>query len=143
MKLADRCLSEVELSKIVGTIDRLRRPVIRLDTVVGDSFLALVDTGFNGQLMLSESDAQALGFVISRITIDAMLAGDVPQTVREGIGNIRWLGEDRKIDLVVSPTSKLRRKDDDPIALIGTRLLTPHLLLVDFATNVLEIERQT
>jgi predicted aspartyl protease len=142
MKLADRCSSEAELSRIVGAIDRLRRPVIRLETPAGDSFLALVDTGFNGELMLSEADAGSLGFTVSRLTLKVMLAGDTSQIIKEGSGRIRWFDTDRKVNLIVSPTSHLRRADDDPIALIGTRLLTPHLLLVDFEANTLEIDLQ-
>lgn len=142
MKLADRYLSEVELSRIVGAIDRLRRPVIRLETPAGDSFLALVDTGFNGELMLSEADATSLGFTVSRVTLKVMLAGDTSQTIKEGSGQISWFGTSRKVNLIVNPTSHLRRMDDDPIALVGTRLLTPHLLLIDFEASTLEIESQ-
>jgi predicted aspartyl protease len=142
MKSVAPCSSEAVLSKIWGTIDRLLRPVVRLETSAGESFLALVDTGFNGELMLALPDAQALGFEVSIVKINALLAGDVAQKLREGSGNLNWLGKDRRIELMVSPASNNRRMDDDPIALIGTRLLTPHLLLIDFKTLTLEIEAQ-
>jgi predicted aspartyl protease len=142
MKSDAPCSSEAVLSKIWGTIDRLRRPVIRLETSAGESFLALVDTGFNGELMLAHPDAQALGFEVSKVKIKALLAGDVSQKLREGSGNLIWLGKDRRIELMVSPASSIRRMDDDPIALIGTKLLTPHLLLIDFEVSTVEIEAQ-
>jgi predicted aspartyl protease len=80
------------LSKLSGTVDRLKRPVIRLETMTGDSFLALVDTGFNGELMLSRPDATALGFEVSKVEIKALLAGDVAQRFHEGSGQLKWLG---------------------------------------------------
>jgi predicted aspartyl protease len=132
----------VVLSKIWGTVDRLRRPLIRLETPTGDSFLALVDTGFNGELMLSRPDATALGFEVSIVEIKALLAGDVAQKLHEGSGQLKWLGKARRIELMVSPASTNRRMDDDPIALIGTKLLASHLLFIDFDTLTVEIEAQ-
>jgi predicted aspartyl protease len=131
------------LSKIWGTVDRLRRPVVRLETSAGDSFLALVDTGFNGELMLSQPDATALGFDVSKVDIKALLAGDVAQKLREGSGRLNWLGSERRVELMVAPASTHRRMDDDPIALIGTKLLTSHLLFIDFDTLTVEIEPLT
>ena len=130
------------MSKIWGTVDRLRRPVIRLETSAGETFLALVDTGFNGELMLPLSDATALGFEVSNVKIKAVLAGDVAQELHEGSGILNWLGGNRRVELMVSPATTSRKMDDDPIALIGTKLLMSHLLFIDFQTLTVEIETQ-
>ena len=124
MRSVVRSSSEAGLSKIWGTVDRLRRPIIRLETSAGETFLALVDTGFNGELMLPLPDATALGFEVSKVKIKALLAGDVAQVLQEGSGTLKWLGRDRRVELMVSPATTSRKMDDDPIALIGTKLLT-------------------
>jgi hypothetical protein len=43
---------------------------------------------------------------------------------------------------MVSPASTNRRMDDDPIALVGIKLLTSHLLFIDFDALTVEIESQ-
>jgi hypothetical protein len=51
----------VGLSELVGHVDERERPLIRVPIPDQDrSFLALVDTGFNGWLLM---DAVRLGFV--------------------------------------------------------------------------------
>jgi hypothetical protein len=81
--------------------------------------------------------------VLSKIwaSVDrARSAGDVAQKLHEGSGHLNWLSKERRIELMVGPASTNRRMDDDPIALIGTKLLTSHLLFIDFGTLTLEIE---
>ena len=71
------------------------------------------------------------------------VAGDLVQSTLEGSGSIRWLDETRRVEVHVSTAVLDRRMDDDPIVMIGTRLLTPHLLLIDFAQGTVEIETQS
>jgi predicted aspartyl protease len=130
------------LCKITGRIDHLGRPIVRLETPTHASFLALVDTGFNGHIMLSAQDARALGFSVDITTIDTNLAGDIVEKMTGGRGAIIWMGRSLNIELIVSSNKPILRRDDDPIALIGTALLTPHLLLIDFGEKTVEIETQ-
>jgi predicted aspartyl protease len=130
------------LSRISGRIDHLGLPVVRLETPTRESFLALVDSGFNGHLMLAEQDARSLGFQVHATEIDASLAGNIVEKMTGGRGTIMWMGAPHSIELIVSPNKPVLRRDDDPVALIGTALLTPHLLLIDFAANTVEIEAQ-
>ena len=133
-------MSGVALSEI--TVDRLGRPVVRVEIPGGESFLAHIDTGFNGEMMLAEFDARRLGFTIATKAANVTVAGDVVQRVMEGSGTIHWFGEARRVELYVSTATPSKRMDDGPVALIGTRLLIPHLLLVDFARGTVEIEAQ-
>lgn len=142
MKLGSPYSWVAALAKLTGSIDRLGRPVVRVEVSGGDGFLALVDTGFNGELIMAEPDARVLGFAVSTKIASATLAGGQVQRLFEGTGSIHWMGAVRRVELFVSPAVPARRMDDDPIAIIGTRLLTPHLLLIDFASRSVEIETQ-
>ena len=48
------------MAKVIGSVDGRRRPVIRIEGK-GDSLLLVVDTGFNGDLMLTRAAARQLG----------------------------------------------------------------------------------
>ena len=127
------------LSKLTGRTDHLGRPVIRIEA--GDeSILALVDTGFNGELMMSETDARMLGFTILERTIHVKLAAEQSEEVLQAIGSIDWMGKERRVSVLVTTDCSVLRRDDDPVAMIGTALLTPHLLKIDFASRLVEIE---
>lgn len=128
--------------KLNGRIDYLGRPVVRLETPTHETFLALVDTGFNGALMLADQDARALGFQVDLTAIKANLAGNIVEKMTGGRGTIMWMGQPHSIEIIVSPNKPALRRDDEPVALIGTALLTPHLLLIDYAANTVEIEAQ-
>ena len=132
------------MASLLGKIDPRGRPVVELVSGRGDRFLALVDTGFNGELMVSDLDARLLGFAISSKISSAGLAGDVLQHVFEATGAVSWMGVVRQVEVLVSPNPKSRaiRSETDPIALIGTRLLTPSLLLIDYLIGKVEIETQ-
>ena len=143
MRLVAPCLSAAALSKVTGRVDRLGRPVVRIEIPGGESFLALIDTGFNGELMVAKVDAQMLGLTITTKVADVTVAGDLVQSVLEGIGSIRWLDVTRRVEIHISTAVPHRTMDDDPIAMIGTRLLSPHLLLIDFVQGTVEIETQT
>jgi hypothetical protein len=54
MKLAIESSSGEALSKLIGSVDPRGRPIVRIGQINGaDDFLAIIDTGFNGQLMVS------------------------------------------------------------------------------------------
>jgi hypothetical protein len=63
--------------------------------------------------------------------------------MNSGRGIIKWMGKQRQVELIVSSKRPALRRDDDPIALIGSGLLTPHLLFIDYQTKSVEIETQT
>ena len=42
---------------MVGIVDGQRRPLLRLQMRDGGQLLALIDTGFNGQLWMARADA--------------------------------------------------------------------------------------
>jgi predicted aspartyl protease len=109
-----------------------------------DSFLALVDTGFNGDLHMTRTVALQLGFSLQGAKDVVEFADGRSEKVEIGHGEIDWLGGTRRIKLLASPEPPRPRipRDGEPVALLGTGLLAPHILLIDFEAGTVEIERQ-
>jgi predicted aspartyl protease len=113
--------------------------VIRVP-VATHELLLTIDTGFNGDLLLAASAASALGFA-SEAEVTTIELGDGTTTaITEGEFEMSWLSQMRKIRLLVSPN--WHPVGDDPVGLIGTKFLAPHLLLIDFEARSVEIETQ-
>lgn len=112
--------SGVGLGKIEGGVDARGRPVVRIAFFgVTDDILALVDTGFNGQLMLSESDASSHGIQSTGVYSSAELASGEVRQIGEARAVVQWMGEQRRVEVLLS-AQPLKRGADEPIALIGT-----------------------
>ena len=127
------------MAKIVGSIDDRKRPVVRLE--VGEqSLLLLVDTGFNCDLLLSPVAALSIGISgIGRArTIE--LGDGTSAELRQDRATIPWLGRMRDVRALIADTWQPR--GDDPVGLVGTELISPHLLLIDFEARSVEIETQ-
>jgi predicted aspartyl protease len=133
---------EVALAKVVGTVDDLGRPVVRIEVPGRDGFLAVVDTGFNRSLLLQAAEAVAMGFSIEERTESVELATTAKVDVRRAVGTIRWLDRRVAVDALISNEPLGTHRPDMARALTGTELLTGCLLLVDFAARVVEIETQ-
>jgi predicted aspartyl protease len=129
------------VATVVGSIDERRRPLIRIGLVGGgDSFLAMLDTGFNGEMLVSVHDIEALGFQTWPGYSEHELASGAVAGFQRGLGHIFWMGRLRRVDVYVSMEARRARRDGDPIALVGTRLLSPNLVLLDFEGLSIEIE---
>jgi predicted aspartyl protease len=110
----------------------------------GDSFLALVDTGFNDDLYMTVAVATSLGIGVPEDFEYVELAGGVEVKAATARSAVRWLTVNRTVDVFVVAEGKPGRpfRDGDPVALAGTGLLHPHLILLDFEAGTVEIERQ-
>lgn len=127
----------------IGSIDGRRRPLVRIERENGaEGFLALMDTGFNGELFVSYRDAMRLGFTLRAGISTAQLADGQNAEVLRGVGAISWLGRPRRIEVLAAVQDDIQGLADDPIALVGTALLSPHLVLIDFSAGTIEIEEQ-
>jgi predicted aspartyl protease len=143
MKSGIAFLSGEALSKLLGSVDLRGRPVVRIAHMQGeDEFLAIVDTGFNGQLLVSESDLLQFGPGTTRVSATVEVAGGLVQEVERAYYQIMWMGKSRLVDVIISIDTRRLSAGDEPIALIGTGLLKPHLLLIDFDAGTVEIEGQ-
>lgn len=131
------------LPSVVGSVDERCRRVVRIELPGRDNdFLAVVDTGFNGELFMAAVDAGALGLPSTGVRSSAEVAGGERQHVEEAIAIIPWMGREHRIEVLLGLAPQQPKRADDPIALIGTRLLEPHLLMIDYAFGTVEIEAQ-
>jgi predicted aspartyl protease len=128
------------LPKIVGHIDDLGRPVVRIEVPDRDGFLAVVDTGFNRSLMLQASEAVAMGFTIAEETEIVELGTTAQVEVRQGFGTMRWLDRDIRVEALISSEKLTVHRPDTARALIGAELLAKCLVLVDYPARRVEIE---
>ena len=130
------------MAKLLGAVDQRGRPVVRI-TVLGheDEILATIDTGFNGEVMIVEGDAAAVGVRMREDGERVELGHGESVNVRLGRLRIRWLDTEREVSVFVGARREPSR-EGEPIMLIGTRLLSPHLLFIDFEEKTVEIETQ-
>lgn len=127
------------MAKVTGSVDGRGRPVVRIEGSL-ESILLTVDTGFNGDLMVTRAAARALGMTVSDDETNVELGDGTTARIYEGRTTISWLGADRQVRVLVSDAWVTT--GDAPVGLLGTDLLSPHLLLIDFATGTVEIETQ-
>jgi len=133
-------LSEVGLAKVIGSVDDLGRPVVRVEVPDRGDFLAVVDAGFNRSLLLLATEARAVGFAITEDAESVELGTAMRARVLRARGNIRWFDRVVRIDALVSVEPTPTHRQDTARALIGTELLANCVLLVDFLRREVAIE---
>jgi predicted aspartyl protease len=129
--------------EVRGSVDQRGSPIIRI-AVVGfdDEMVAMVDTGFNGELLISENDAAAWGIAPVGIAARLELGDGSRIFARRGTASIIWMGKRCEIGVQITPAAKGSKQVDEPIALIGTRLLADDILEINFPAQTVAI-RQT
>jgi predicted aspartyl protease len=82
-----------------GSVDDRKRPLVRIETPgFADPLVAVVDTGFNGAILIDEMQAARLGFSVERDSITPVqLASQRKEDFLVGQGSFIWLGERRTI----------------------------------------------
>jgi predicted aspartyl protease len=102
----------------------------------GDDLLVTVDTGFNGQLLIHDTELVRLGYYATWPALEIELAGRERRAVGIVTARIIWFGQERDVNVFVAGGTRRRAAvTDDPVGLLGTVLLTPHRLMIDFATR--------
>ena len=125
------------MPEIIGHVDARNRPLVSF-SIPGheDGVLGLVDTGFNGYVLMHRDVAKRFGFAVTDITIMVEFAGHPRREVYVAGGRIAWFNQIVDVDVLVTTEERPRNiLSDEPVALIGTGLLNPHKLVVDFANR--------
>lgn len=127
----------------LGSIDERYRPLLRIE-LPGDrgGFLALLDTGFNGELHCERSTAVQLGVTPLSEPVKTQLAGGVEQWAQFGQLDIVWMSRHRRVQVLVAIAEATTLRDGDPTVLVGGGLLAPSLVLLDYGARLVEIEDQ-
>ena len=127
------------MAKLTGSIDQLGRPVVRVEGAL-DSVLVTGDTGFNGELLMTREAARLIGADPFDDETNVELGDGRTVRLYESRATIGWLDQERRVRILVSNDWIVT--GDAPGGLLGTELLAPHLLLIDFASGMVEIETQ-
>lgn len=131
-----------------GSVDDRKRPLVRIETAgLTDPLVAFVDTGFNGALLIDQTQAARLGFSVARGSVKpAELANRRKEDFLLGQGSFTWLGERRIIVAYVlietegERYARNARKTEEEI-LIGTELLADCRLEIDFPARKVLISK--
>jgi hypothetical protein len=128
---------EEELSEIIGHVDPRGRPIIFI-SILGedDAFPIVVDTGFNGELLLHDTGIIRHRCELTGLNEPIELADRAARMLMLARTRIIWFGAPRDVDVLITPTQGSRAAmPDEPVGLLGAALLSPHQLTVDFATR--------
>jgi clan AA aspartic protease len=105
-----------------GSVNARREPWLRVRTADGETLDCLIDTGFDGALVLPRSEATRLNLtVLGRVPIIGV--GKIRAIVDIAELEVEWLGESRAVEVIISSA-------DD--SLLGTELLDGSRLIVDY-----------
>jgi predicted aspartyl protease len=131
------------VSEMIGSIDDRRRPLVRVPVSGQDDLLAIIDTAFTGELLLDEDVAERWGVVFVNIDGQIELGDGSRKFVKQGLLTITWFDADRdtSVQIVPSEPSRRTRQDGEPFALLGTELLAPSILNVNFTSGVVSIQQ--
>ncbi len=116
-----------------GWIDDQFSPRIKIKAAVGTELEPVVDTGFNGHLVLPKRHLKKLGFAYRGWRLIELADGSkIPSAFYEG--TIYWFGRKRKV--WVHPT-----KSED--ALLGTQMLVGYVFDLDVESNYVTITKKS
>ena len=112
-----------------GSVNAQLEAWLRVQATNGEIIECLIDTGFNGALVLPRADAVRLNLMIlGRVPIigvgRARLVADIAEL------EIEWLGQTRAVEVIIS---------DGDDSLLGTELLDGSRLVVDYVAYTVTV----
>jgi predicted aspartyl protease len=120
------------LAEIVGHVDTRDRPIVSV-IVPGqeDAVSMIVDTGFNGQLLIDRSEIDRFRCEFFNVETPVEFANRERRALSLARGKIVWFGRPQVVQVWVTAAELGRgATPDEPAGLLGTALLT-----VDFAAR--------
>ena len=114
-----------------GEVNSSREALVEIRLGGGQRFECVIDTGFNGDLMLPRLFIDRLGIPIrGRMVFE--IVGGTSLIAPVAYANIEWLDEQREVEIIVS---------DGDDALIGTQLLAETTLSINYVTRIVSISK--
>lgn len=112
-----------------GSVNAQLEAWLRVRTTNGEEVECLIDTGFNGALVLPRSEAARLSLtVLGRVPIIGV--GRARQIADISELEIKWLGQNRAVEVIIS---------DGDDSLLGTELLDGNRLVVDYVAYTVTV----
>src|ERR1043165_7264381 len=95
----------------------------------GQMFECVLDTGFDGALILPAFIVESLNLpIVARLVFELVGGAQMPASV--ALGEIEWLGEQRTVEVILSESND---------ALIGTEMCAGAKLVIDYANCAVSI----
>jgi clan AA aspartic protease len=114
-----------------GRVNALREAVVRIRLARGKTINCVIDTGFDGALILPTSVVEQLELpVVARLVFE--LVGGTQMAADVALAEVEWLGARCVVEVIMS-------EGDD--ALVGTEMLENTRLVVDYRERSVAIER--
>jgi clan AA aspartic protease len=105
-----------------GSVNARREAWLRVKTAGGETLDCLIDTGFDGALVLPRSEASRLNLtVLGRVPIIGV--GRIRSVADIAELEVEWLGETRAVEVIISGGED---------SLLGTELLDGSRLVIDY-----------
>jgi clan AA aspartic protease len=121
------------MARETGSVNAQLEAWIRIRAASGQAVECLIDTGFNGALMLPRAVTIYLNLsVLGRVPIE--MAGGVRSVVDVAELEVDWLGGQRWVEVIIS-------EGED--SLIGTELLDGIRLVIDYAAHIASISDES
>jgi clan AA aspartic protease len=114
-----------------GSVNALREAIVTIRFAKGEEFDCLVDTGFDGALMLPAPVVARLKLsIVARLVFE--LAGGARMAADVALAEVEWLGGRRDVEVIVSQSND---------ALMGTELFEDTQLVIDYRKGLVIISR--
>jgi clan AA aspartic protease len=115
-----------------GSVNARLEPWLHVRATSGERIECLIDTGFNGGLMLPRSTAQKLNLtILGRVPIIGVgrtrLVADIAELA------VEWLGQSRAVEVIIG---------DEDDSLLGTQLLDGSRLVVDYVDYITTVSNE-
>ena len=115
-----------------GSVNARREAWVRVRTAGGGTLDCLIDTGFDGALVLPRSDALRLNLtVLGRVPIIGV--GRIRSVADIAELEVKWLGETRAIEVIISGGED---------SLLGTELLDGSRLVIDYVNYTVTVSNE-
>ena len=112
-----------------GSVNGRLEAWLRVRTSAGEILDLLIDTGFDGALVLPRTDAMRLNLtVLGRVPIIGV--GRTMSVVDIAELEIEWLGESRAVEVIIS---------DGDDSLLGTVMLDSSRLVIDYFNHTVTV----
>jgi len=112
-----------------GDVNPSLEPIVGMLFTSGERQEFIVDTAFDGALVLPRPVAESLGLVVIGSEEVKLAAGKAE--MQAALAKVRWLGEERYAEVLIS---------EDDYSLLGTELLRRTRLTIDYVALTVSID---
>ncbi len=114
-----------------GSVNEKLQAILSIELISGESFDCLLDTGFQGTLVVPRKFAEENSlFVTGRETF--LGAENINIEFDTAVAEIKWLGDEFSLPVLVSESTE---------ALIGVEMLIDTILEIDYKNHTVEITK--